>query len=159
MATPPLAIKRAQKEFKTLSESSHAGHADVKGVRLVKDDNILVWAVTLAGPSGSPYDGGFFQVNVELTAEYPHRPPKLTFLTKIWHPGVDATTGKLCEALFAEWAPTMSVADALSLVVDVLRAPWDHLQEVNLVALQQLQASRAEFTAQAAAWTQQHATL
>lgn len=168
MAAPPpapLAVKRVQKEFKVLAEATSAATGaanptiapEIKSVRLVSDSNIFSWNVTIAGPSGSPYEHGFFRIVVDISADYPHRAPTMAFATRLWHPGVDFTSGKICEAIFSEWAPTMTIADALSLVVDVLRSPKEHRQEVNLEALEQLEKDPAGFNKKAASLTAQHA--
>ena len=44
------------------------------------------------GPPGTPYEGGSFEVNIDVTNEYPFKPPQMKFLTKIWHPNVSSQT-------------------------------------------------------------------
>lgn len=39
-------------------------------------------------------EGGFFKANLTFPRDYPLRPPKMKFITEIWHPnGKDWTTG------------------------------------------------------------------
>jgi hypothetical protein len=51
---------------------------------------------TITGPEGTPYEGGVFDVDVIIPTEYPFEPPKMKFITKIWHPNVSSQTGAIC---------------------------------------------------------------
>ena len=44
------------------------------------------------GPPGTPYEGGKYEVGIDVTNEYPFKPPQMKFLTKIWHPNVSSQT-------------------------------------------------------------------
>lgn len=51
---------------------------------------------TINGPSGTPYENGVFDVDIFIGGEYPFVPPKMQFITKIWHPNVSSQTGAIC---------------------------------------------------------------
>ena len=51
---------------------------------------------TINGPSGTPYENGVFDVDIMVDGEYPFVPPKIKFITKIWHPNVSSVTGAIC---------------------------------------------------------------
>eukprot|EP00984_Skeletonema_dohrnii_P023259 scaffold12344_cov72-Skeletonema_dohrnii-CCMP3373.AAC.1 len=51
---------------------------------------------TIKGPSGTPYENGVFDVDILIDGEYPFAPPKMKFITKIWHPNVSSATGAIC---------------------------------------------------------------
>ena len=42
-----------------------------------------------------PYNKAAFKVQLDFPAEYPFKPPKVTFKTKIYHPNVDEK-GQVC---------------------------------------------------------------
>lgn len=44
------------------------------------------------GPSGTPYDGGTYTIDVKIPNEYPFKPPVMKFDTKVWHPNVSSQT-------------------------------------------------------------------
>ena len=49
----------------------------------------------MEGPGQSPYEGGIFKLELFLPDEYPMVPPKIRFLTKIYHPNIDRL-GRIC---------------------------------------------------------------
>ena len=51
---------------------------------------------TITGPEGTAYEGGVFDVDILIPTEYPFEPPKMKFITKIWHPNVSSQTGAIC---------------------------------------------------------------
>ena len=52
----------------------------------IKDENYTHVFVEIEGPKGTPYEGGVFKIEVYFPYEYPIEPPKVLFLTKIYHP-------------------------------------------------------------------------
>lgn len=61
----------------------------------VVDDNIRHLQGTIKGPSDSQYAGGTFHLDIEITDQYPFQPPKVKFITKIWHPNMSSATGAI----------------------------------------------------------------
>lgn len=45
------------------------------------------------GPKDTAYDGGLFMVDIQLDAQYPFVPPKMKFVTRVWHPNISSQTG------------------------------------------------------------------
>jgi ubiquitin-conjugating enzyme E2 N len=43
----------------------------------------------------SPFTGGIFKLELFLPDDYPMTPPKIRFLTKIYHPNIDKL-GRIC---------------------------------------------------------------
>lgn len=52
-------------------------------------------SLELEGPEDTPYFGGIFHVSLTLPSQYPFRPPDARFLTRIYHPNIDAS-GRIC---------------------------------------------------------------
>lgn len=53
------------------------------------EQNMYHFLAKMTGPSGTPYEGGFFSVEVFIPEGYPMEPPKVLFRTKIYHPNID----------------------------------------------------------------------
>ena len=49
---------------------------------------LLLWTATIKAPPYSVYEGFEFEVSIECKSDYPLTPPKMTFITKIFHPNV-----------------------------------------------------------------------
>ncbi|KAB8336773.1 hypothetical protein FH972_021082 [Carpinus fangiana] len=68
----------------------------VKGISAVPhEDNLRYFDVSVWGPDSSPYEGGIFKLELFLPDDYPMVPPKIRFLTKIYHPNIDRL-GRIC---------------------------------------------------------------
>ncbi|KAK7894250.1 Ubiquitin-conjugating enzyme E2 1 [Exophiala xenobiotica] len=58
-------------------------------------DSITDLRGSFKGPSGTPYEGGTYEVSIKIPNEYPFKPPVMKFMTKIWHPNISSQTSLL----------------------------------------------------------------
>merc|ERR1711865_876371 len=82
------------------------------------------WKGTLKGPTGTPYEGGIFKIDIQLPPDYPFVPPKMKYETKIWHPNISSETGAIClDILKNEWSPALTIRTALISLQALMSAP------------------------------------
>ncbi|KHJ76496.1 ubiquitin--protein ligase, partial [Oesophagostomum dentatum] len=81
-----------------------------------KSGDLLLWTAVIEGPAGTPYEGGTFFCNIHITTRYPLAPPKVEFLTRIYHCNVNAQGDVCLDMLNDKWKPTMSVNTVLMAV-------------------------------------------
>ena len=75
------------------------------------------------GPQGSPYAGGVFFLNVTFPTDYPFKPPKVQFTTKIYHCNVN-NNGSIClDILQSQWSPALTISKVLLSVCSLLTDP------------------------------------
>ena len=50
------------------------------------EENMFEWIAEIDGLAASPYEGGKFYVRFEFDEEYPIKPPRIFFVTQMFHP-------------------------------------------------------------------------
>jgi ubiquitin-conjugating enzyme E2 D/E len=79
----------------------------------IVEDDIYHWQATIMGPEGSPYEGGIFCLRIEFPTDYPFKPPKVTFITKIYHCNINSA-GNICiDLLNEQWSPALTISKVL----------------------------------------------
>ena len=58
-------------------------------------DDAFSWKALLIGPKGTSYNLGCYLLSITFPSDYPFKPPKVVFITKIYHCNVNSS-GSLC---------------------------------------------------------------
>lgn len=79
----------------------------------------------IQGPQDTPYEGKFFQLKLLISCDFPASPPRGFFLTKIYHPNVDMSTGAICvNTLKKDWTSETKFSHVLSVIRCLLIIPF-----------------------------------
>lgn len=114
---------------------------------------------TLKGPASSPYEGGVFVVDIILTEQYPFEPPKMKFLTKVWHPNISSASGAICiDILKDQWTPALTLKTALLSLQSLLASPEPSDPQDAIVARQYIDDNDL-FMKTAKQWTETYAKV
>ncbi|KAH9314182.1 hypothetical protein KI387_022809 [Taxus chinensis] len=113
-----MASKRILKELKDLQRdpptSCSAGPVA---------EDMFHWQATIMGPGDSPYAGGVFLVTIHFPPDYPFKPPKVAFRTKVFHPNINSN-GNIClDILKEQWSPALTISKVLLSICSLLTDP------------------------------------
>ena len=100
----------------------------------IVDGDITRWQVIIAGPRGTPYEGGNFVLSIQLPQNYPFKPPEAKFDTKIYHPNVLKDTGEICKDMYQTgWGPVKNLRWVIELILSFLMNPApEHSVEADI---------------------------
>ena len=112
-------LKRIEHELKLITEdppnNCSAGP--------LNNNDMFLWNGTILGPTESPYSGGIFKLEIKFTEDYPFKPPKIRFLTKILHPNINSH-GSIClDILNKNWSPVLNITKVLLSICSLLNDP------------------------------------
>jgi len=129
----------------------------VPGISAVPDEqNARYFHVVVAGPEGSPFEGGVFKLELFLPEDYPMSAPKVRFITKIYHPNIDKL-GRIClDILKDKWSPALQIRTVLLSIQALLSAPNPDDPLANDVA-ELWKVNEAEAIRNAKDWTRLYA--
>ncbi|WOL18232.1 constitutive photomorphogenesis protein 10 [Canna indica] len=143
--------KRIQKEMLELNTDPLTDcYAGPKG------DNLYHWVSTIIGPQGSPYEGGIFFLDIIFPGDYPFKPPKVTFKTRIYHCNVDSAGNLNLEILKDGWSPALTISKVLVAIKSIITNA-DPYNPLNLNIAELYLTNRAKHDEIAAEWTRRFA--
>ncbi|XP_076799766.1 ubiquitin-conjugating enzyme E2 L3-like isoform X1 [Clavelina lepadiformis] len=113
------ATRRLQKEMMTIQQSTNKSYRFME----TNSTNLLVWNMLII-PQVAPYNKGAFKIEITFPAEYPFKPPKITFKTKIYHPNIDEK-GQMCLPIISPecWKPATKADQVLCDLVKMIHEP------------------------------------
>ena len=120
-------------------------------------DDLYHWDATIIGPSECPYAGGVFHLSITFPIDYPFKPPKVAFTTKVFHPNINAQGGICLDILKDQWSPALSIGKVLLSISSLLTDPNPKDPLVPEIA-RLYETNRDEFNRVAQEWTLQYAS-
>ncbi|KAL0843895.1 hypothetical protein Bca101_017141 [Brassica carinata] len=146
-----MASKRILKELKDLQKdpptSCSAGPVA---------EDMFHWQATIMGPTDSPYAGGVFLVTIHFPPDYPFKPPKVAFRTKVFHPNINSN-GSIClDILKEQWSPALTISKVLLSICSLLTDPNPDDPLVPEIA-HMYKTDKNKYESTARSWTQKYA--
>ncbi|KAG0859017.1 hypothetical protein G6F17_002283 [Rhizopus arrhizus] len=117
-----------------------------------KGDNLYEWVSTIAGPADSPYAGGIFFLDVHFPQDYPFKPPKVVFRTRIYHCNINSQGAICLDILKDNWSPALTISKVLLSICSLLTDANPHDPLVGSIAQEYLN-NREEHDSTAREWT------
>ncbi|XP_020511518.1 ubiquitin-conjugating enzyme E2 L3a [Labrus bergylta] len=143
--------KRLGKELEDIRKSGLKCFRNIQ----VDETNILHWQGLLL-PDCSPYDKGAFRIDINFPSEYPFKPPKVNFKTKIYHPNIDEK-GQVCLPMITveNWKPATRAYQVIQNLVGLINTPEpEHPLRADLA--EEYTKDRAKFMKNAEEFTRKH---
>ena len=144
---------RIMKEYQDLQKNQKENTVTVWMI----DNDIHHWKGKIHGPIDTCYSGGVFIIDIVIPNDYPFKPPKMKFDTKIWHPNISSVTGAIClDILKNEWTPALTIRTALISLQALMCEPVPDDPQDAVVAKEYLTDIK-KFNEKAKQWVEEYA--
>ncbi|KAK9496560.1 hypothetical protein O3M35_012507 [Rhynocoris fuscipes] len=130
-----------------------AGMKSFRDIR-VDENNMFLWRGLIV-PENPPYNKGAFKIEIQFPNEYPFKPPKIKFKTKIYHPNIDEK-GQVCLPIIGEkWKPATKTDQVIQALINLVNEPEpDHPLRADLA--EEYVKDRSRFMKNAEEYTRKH---
>ena len=121
-----------------------------------RGENMYLWDAVIMGPSDTPFAGGLFKLEIFFPTDYPFKPPKVLFTTKIYHPNI-STQGAIClDILKDQWSPALTVSKVLLSICSLLSDPNPKDPLMPEIA-DEYMSNKTQYETNAKMWTSKYA--
>mmetsp|Transcript_13126 Transcript_13126/g.23308 ORF Transcript_13126/g.23308 Transcript_13126/m.23308 type:complete len:149 (-) Transcript_13126:327-773(-) len=120
------------------------------------ESDLFHWQATIMGPPDSPFAGGVFFVSITFPPDYPFKPPKVSFTTKVYHPNVNIQGAICLDILKDQWSPALTISKVLLSISSLLTDPNPDDPLVPEIA-HILKTDKKRYEATAKEWTAKYA--
>jgi len=147
-----MALRRITKEYRDFQKDPPNGTT----AGPVNENDMFNWKATIIGPDNSPYAEGLFFLKIYFPTDYPFKPPKVQFETKIFHPNINSSGGICLDILKDQWSPALTVSKVLLSISSMLTDPNPDDPLVPEIA-RMYKENRGKYETTALSWTQKYA--
>ncbi|KIR67596.1 hypothetical protein I312_102207 [Cryptococcus bacillisporus CA1280] len=145
-------LRRVQKEIKDCAKDKTSGIT----IEMI-DDSPFHLVGAFPGPPDTPYEGGYYEVDIQIPETYPFQPVKMKFITKVYHPNISSASGAIClDILKDAWSPVLTLKSTLISLQSLLSEPIPSDPQDAQVAKHYL-TDRNSFNDTAKHWAQAYA--
>lgn len=118
--------------------------------------DMFKWQATITGTPNTVYQGGVFLLTIQFPSDYPFKPPKVTFITRIYHPNINSNGSIDLAMLRSDWNPNLTIAKVLLEISSLLNNPnLDNPLVPEIARIYQI--DREKFNNTAEEWTKKYA--
>jgi ubiquitin-protein ligase/Mg-chelatase subunit ChlD len=140
------ATKRILKEFADIQQ-----RPDDRIQVYIAEGDVLSWKTVLKGRDEGPYKGTYYMLTFQFPQDYPFSPPKVRFVTPIYHCNVNKD-GALClDILKDQWSPALTTQKVLLSIDSLLGCP-NADDPLDAFKAQLYRTDRAKYMAEATAF-------
>jgi peroxin-4 len=116
-------VARLLRELKEARKTNDQPGADIQLMTL-REEDVYRWKALLKGPPETPFEGGTYEVELQIPSDYPIVPPVAKFKNKVFHPNVKFDSGEIClDILKSTWSPAWTLASVCRAIQTLLSHP------------------------------------
>lgn len=92
--------------------------------------NMFKWNALIKAPKNSPYNGYMFKFEITYPENYPHNPPTVKCLNKIYHMNIREKDGDVCVSSIKDtsspngWASAKDISTVLKSIFIIFKRPF-----------------------------------
>ncbi|XP_052131115.1 ubiquitin-conjugating enzyme E2 N-like [Frankliniella occidentalis] len=146
-------LKRVMSDIKDFQKE------ETHGIFLTDPDvsDLSCVLVSFWGLEGTEFEGGTFDLKIEIPDKFPFKNPQMFFKTRVWHPNVCQLSGRICmDLLDRNWHSGIVLKECVEAARCLLSLPNPD-SPLNAEAANLLEHNEALYWSNARAWTRVHA--
>ena len=125
---------------------------------VLKGPDILNWKIKINGPDGSPYEGGKFLLNDIFPKDYPYIPPRINFITKIYHLNINPDIGIFRLSKLDVWTPAFTITYIVKEILNLMSKPDIYSNDRQIPEIEKIyHSNRTKYENIARDWTKKYA--
>jgi ubiquitin-conjugating enzyme E2 D/E len=150
-------LKRVMREYTEFTRvAATDSHAPCQA--FISASDVHTWKVIMRGPTGTLYERGHFLLSVQFPErQFPFSPPRVRFVTPVYHCNV-SNDGKIClDVLKDAWSPALNITTVFKLIANMLEHP-NYDDALDAFKADLFKTNHSRYVAEATAHTITHAS-